>query len=198
MSRFSNRRRYGTPASVPFGTLFPVVEDEWDLIRSSTLGTFERLLDEMSGNKQRLLDWSKNEIEYPKVNMGVRSEDEYLVVEYFVPGVKKSDLVIEYDQKDKTLYVAQNKKDAEPNTETSEDTEENVTIDVGNCDVNWLYRENRVHYFARKISLAKQPIEVTGEREIKTSLEDGILRIELPLRTDSIKQENRKLALEVK
>jgi len=175
-----NRERGRTIERFPLGSMFP--EGDFDVLRSSTLGTFEKVMDEVFGNKQRIMSLAKNEIEYPKVNVGLDKDSEYLAIKFFVPGLKKENIVIEYDRTDKTLHVSQLKED--------EDDEDKKEYD-------WIYRENRVKSFSRKINLANHPIEISKKRQINTSLTDGVLTVEVPLEVDSIKQENRKLLLEV-
>lgn len=162
---------------LPVGSMFPKSLETDSFFRSSLLDEIERVFDFIgeNSNKQRLVDWCKNDIEYPKTN--VYKDENHLAFDFFIPGLKKENINLEYEPETKILSLSYN--------ETDEEKKE---------DKQFIYRENRVKTFSRKFNLSEY--DLGDEKEIQTKLEDGILKVSIPLR-EKVEEKPKKLQLTV-
>lgn len=100
----------------------------------------------------------------PKMNAKLDEEENRLILDFFVPGTKKEDIILEYDAKDKYLIIS--KEDQE---------------DSG----QWICQENKSCGFSRKIGLSSYAIEASEKRPIESSLQDGVLTVKIPLQKEN-------------
>jgi len=158
----------------------PVTRFERDLFLNPFDSVFDDLVNSFFNNPQSMKDSIKSKKLYPKTDI-VLYEDR-LVYELAVPGINREDIIIEYDPEEYILSIKYDKKGVAE--------EENLK--------GYYLREMNHSSFLRLFLVPKQIIKINSGSDVKSSIEDGVLKISFPILVKEEKKIENKYKIDIK
>jgi HSP20 family molecular chaperone IbpA len=166
-----------------------------DVLFNNLTEVADQFWNELFGHSQRAKDLLKAKGEYPKADVIVFNDR--IQFDIAVPGILKKDLVVEFDPEQRLLTIA---GDSTINY-TFEDSQRGPQISpeieaYGHPE--YIVRELKHSKFQRSWILNDE-FDLSEDKQIESLLENGLLRINIPLKGASNKKtESQKVKIEIK
>lgn len=178
--------------SKSFSPLDRLTNLDKDLLFNPFEETFKEFIDSFFNNSQSVKDkMLLKSTGYPRADVYIKN-DNSLIFELAVPGLKKEDLEIEYDESTETFLVS-GKHSSKANAFSNSEGEK-----VTNTNENrYIYQELKHSSFQRGWTIPKESLNLDKKQKITSELKDGILKICVPIKSKEEEKQKNKIKVEI-